>query len=81
VRTLSQTKPSRPLRGPQLFFTSAKTGTGVSEVFGYVARRVVMRWEREEAHESWPVVGNGGTVDLADAMTGKKAFLPGCCSS
>jgi hypothetical protein len=34
--------------------------------------RVVMRWEWEEAHASWPVVGNRGTVHLADAMTGKK---------
>ena len=82
VPTLSQTEPSRPLRGPKLFFTSAKTGAGVSEVFGYVARRVVMRWEWEEAHANWPVLGNGSTVYFADAMTGrKKAFLPGCCSS
>jgi hypothetical protein len=58
VRTLSQTKPSRPLHGPQQFFTSAKTDAGVSEVFGYVARRVVM-WEWEEAHASWPVVETG----------------------
>ena len=82
LRTLSQTKPSRPPRGPKLFFTSAKTGVGVSDVFGYVARRVVTRWEWEEAHASWPIVGNGDSVHLADAMTGrKKAFLPGCCSS
>ena len=79
---LSQTKPPRPLRGPKLSFTSAKTGAGVSEVFAYVARRVVMRWEWEEANASGPFVGNGSTVHLADAMTGrKKAFLPGCCSS
>jgi Ras-related protein Rab-7A len=82
LRTLPQTKPSRPLRGPKVFFTSAKTGAGISEVFGYVARRVVMQWEWEEAHASEPVVGNGSTVHLGDAMTGrKKAFLPGCCSS
>jgi Ras-related protein Rab-7A len=81
-RTLSQTKPSRPLRGPKLFLTSAKTGAGVSEVFAYVARRVVMRWEWDEAHTSGPVFGNGSTVHLADTTTGrKKAFLPGCCSS
>ena len=80
--TLSPTKPSRPLRGPKVFFTSAKTGAGVSEVFGYVARRVVMRWEWEEAHTSGPFVGNGSTVHLADAVTGRrKVFLPGCCSS
>ena len=77
-----QIKPSRPLRGPKVFFTSAKTGTGVSEVFGYVARRVVTRWEWEEAHASWPLVGNGSTIDLTGAVVGrKKAFLRGCCSS
>ena len=81
LRTLSQTTPPRPLRGPKVFFTSAKTGVGVSEVFGYVARRVVMGWEWEEAHAGG-LVGDGGTIHLADAMTGsKKAFLPGCCSS
>ena len=82
LRTLPETRPSRPLRGPKLLFTSAKTGAGVPEVFGYVARHVVMRWEWEEAHASWPLVGNGSSVHLADAMRGrKKAFLPGCCSS
>jgi hypothetical protein len=50
---------------------------GVDDIGGiaYVARRVVMRWEWEEAHASGPVVGNGR---FADAMTGRKgAFLPG----
>jgi Ras-related protein Rab-7A len=83
LHPLAQTKPPRPLRGPKLFFTSAKTGTGVSEVFAYVARRVVMRWEWEEAHASaLSFVGNCSTVHLGDTMTGeKRAFLPACCSS
>ena len=51
--TLSQIKPSHPLRGPKVFFTSAK-GAGVSEVFAYVAHRVVMRREWEEVHPSGP---------------------------
>jgi Ras-related protein Rab-7A len=38
-----------PERGPKLFFTSAKTGEGVEDVFGYVVKRVVGRWEHEEA--------------------------------
>ena len=42
----------RPLRGPELFFTSTKTGVGVSEAFAYVARQVLIRWEREEAQAS-----------------------------
>ncbi len=45
LHALAQTKASRPLGGPKLFLTSAKTGAGVSDVFEYVARRVVMRWE------------------------------------
>ncbi|KZP06234.1 hypothetical protein FIBSPDRAFT_876726 [Athelia psychrophila] len=32
-------------RRPKLFFTSAKTGKGIADVFEYVARRVVVRWE------------------------------------
>jgi hypothetical protein len=75
-----KTKPFRPLRGPKVFFTSAKTGAGVSDVFGYVARRVVMRWEWEETHASVPFVGNGSTVHLADSMTavgGRRRFCLG----
>ena len=41
--------PPEPERGPKLFFTSAKTGEGVEDVFGYVVKRVVGRWEYEEA--------------------------------
>ncbi|KAG6331203.1 hypothetical protein ID866_7886 [Astraeus odoratus] len=40
--------PPQPERRPKLFFTSAKTGKGVSDVFEYIARRVVMRWEYDE---------------------------------
>ncbi|KZT68479.1 ras-domain-containing protein [Daedalea quercina L-15889] len=41
--------PPQPEHRPKLFFTSAKTGEGVADVFEYVARRVVMQWEYEEA--------------------------------
>ncbi|KAF8237653.1 ras-domain-containing protein [Tricholoma matsutake] len=44
--------PPPPDRGPKLFFTSAKTGEGVSDVFEYIARRVVRRWEYEERLEA-----------------------------
>ena len=44
--------PPPPELGPKLFFTSAKTGEGVSDVFEYVAQRVVRRWEYEEAMEA-----------------------------
>lgn len=32
-------------RRPKVFFTSAKTGEGVSDVFEYVVKRVIVRWE------------------------------------
>lgn len=41
-----------PDRGPKLFFTSAKTGDGVEDVFEYIAKRVVGRWEYEERVEA-----------------------------
>ncbi len=45
--------PPPPLeRYPKLFFTSAKTGEGVKDVFEYIARRVVVRQEHEEALEA-----------------------------
>ena len=33
LRTLSQTKPSRPLRGPKLFFTPSKARTGIGGIW------------------------------------------------
>ncbi|TFK64460.1 hypothetical protein BDN72DRAFT_747440, partial [Pluteus cervinus] len=44
--------PPPPAKGPKLFLTSAKTGTGVSDVFEYIARRVVRRTEYLERLES-----------------------------
>jgi len=48
-------KPPTPIPpdcGPRLFFTSAKTGEGVKDVFEYIAKRVVTRWEWEERAEA-----------------------------
>ncbi|RDB31112.1 Ras-related protein Rab-7a [Hypsizygus marmoreus] len=44
--------PPPPERGPKLFFASAKTGEGVSDVFEYVVQRVIRRWEYDELVES-----------------------------
>jgi Ras-related protein Rab-7A len=58
VRSISEPAPHTlpipppPELGAKLFFTSAKTGDGVSDVFEYVAQRVVRRWEYEEAMEA-----------------------------
>ncbi|KAG9219756.1 hypothetical protein CCMSSC00406_0008133 [Pleurotus cornucopiae] len=46
------THPPSPLHGPQLFYTSAKTGEGVREIFEQVAQRVVGQWEYDEAIEA-----------------------------
>ena len=54
--------PSPLETGAKLFFTSAKTGEGVSDVFEYVAERVVRRWEYEEAMEA-------RTLHVAEAST------------
>jgi hypothetical protein len=85
LHTLVQTKPFCPPRGPKpRFFTAAKTGAGMSEVFEYVARRMAMRWEweEEEIHVDVPdFVGNYSTVHISDAMTGTKwSFWHACCS-
>ncbi|KAF8808601.1 ras-domain-containing protein [Phlegmacium glaucopus] len=44
--------PPPPERGPKLFFTSAKTGEGVADVFEYIAHRVSRKWEYEERIEA-----------------------------
>lgn len=44
----SNTIPIPPERGAKLFFTSAKTGDGVNDVFEYIAQRVVRKWEYDE---------------------------------
>ena len=48
----SSTLPPPMERGPKLFFTSAKTGEGVADVFEYIAYRVSRRWEYEEQMEA-----------------------------
>jgi Ras-related protein Rab-7A len=70
---------------PKLFLTSAKTGVGVSDIFEYVARRVVSRWEWEEAVEARTLYleeGYGSVIRLDDLThgsdRGRKAFGT-CC--
>ena len=80
---LAQAKAARPARaGPSYFSPRRKRAQGVSEVFAYVARRVVMRWEWEEEAVYVDVPdfdGENSTVHVGDAMT--KSFRPACCSS
>ncbi|KAI1783705.1 ras-domain-containing protein [Ganoderma leucocontextum] len=64
-------EPPPPLeRYPKLFFTSAKTGDGVKDVFEYIARRVVTRQEYEDALEA-------RTMHVQEASQGNSIHLSG----
>ncbi|KDR73264.1 hypothetical protein GALMADRAFT_142392 [Galerina marginata CBS 339.88] len=81
--------PLPPERGPKMFFTSAKTGDGVSDVFEYIAQRVVRRWEYEEWVEARTMhfreaSGAGParqTIRLQSEGRGMKKAWSDCCSS
>lgn len=69
--------PPRPERGARLFFTSAKTGAGVADVFAHIAARVLRKWEFEEASEArrmsiWDAVpaAGEGAIRLEDERGG-----------
>lgn len=72
-----------PERGPKLFFTSAKTGEGVQEVFEYIAWRVVTRWEYEEAVDARTlrVPEPPGTIRLGQTRRGEsnQRLTGSCC--
>lgn len=84
---LPPTLPDPPDTGPKLFFTSAKTGTGVSDAFEYIAVRVVKKWEYEEAVEARTVhmrdESDGDTVRLGLGLgledVRRKWKAPGVC--
>jgi hypothetical protein len=60
--------PLRTLRRPKPLFTTAKTGAGISKVFVYVARRVVMRCEWEEAHATGPILSETAALFILVAL-------------
>ncbi|KAI0089800.1 P-loop containing nucleoside triphosphate hydrolase protein [Irpex rosettiformis] len=72
-----------PEQGTKLFFTSAKTGEGVADVFEYVAKRVVSRWEYEEIVEARTLhmaeASIDGTVRLQN--DGRRWNASTCCGS
>ncbi|KAG1720134.1 P-loop containing nucleoside triphosphate hydrolase protein [Suillus lakei] len=81
--SIPSTLPEPPDTGPKLFFTSAKTGTGVSEAFEYIAVRVVRKWEYEEAVEARTFhvrdESDGDTVRLGLEDGRRKWNAPGVC--
>ncbi|KAG6815781.1 hypothetical protein H0H87_011400 [Tephrocybe sp. NHM501043] len=76
--------PPPPAKGPKLFFTSAKTGAGVAEVFDYVARRVVRRWEYDERMEARRMhvrESNDGDEDMVRLVLARRTERSSCCGS
>ena len=73
--------PLLPEKGPKLFFTSAKTGEGVHEVFEYIAQRVVTRWEYEEAIDARTlrVQEPSETIRLVLMRESNKRLTGSCC--
>ncbi|KAK7688331.1 hypothetical protein QCA50_008703 [Cerrena zonata] len=55
--------PPQPDLRPKLFLTSAKTGEGVADIFEYIAKRVVMRWEYDEAVDARTLHFQEASVD------------------
>jgi hypothetical protein len=58
-------RPPRTLRRPKPLFATAKTGTGMSQVFVHVARRIVMHGGRGSG-DGPNLIGKGGTVHRYD---------------
>lgn len=72
-----------PEVGPRVFFTSAKSGERVSDVFTYVARRVVARWEWDETHVRDSLIFSESDSDETVRLSASHKFqqrLPGCCT-
>ncbi|KAG8800592.1 hypothetical protein FRC17_006837 [Serendipita sp. 399] len=64
----NDTLPYNPFNGPGLFFASAKTGQGLSEVFEYIAERVARKQEWEESRLHMLEGGGGpGTSGNGDS--------------
>ncbi|KAK1222413.1 hypothetical protein PQX77_014746 [Marasmius sp. AFHP31] len=87
-RAAASASPPPPDRGAKLFFTSAKTGEGVRDVFEYIASRVIRKWEYDENVESRrmsmregspPLTDTRETVRLGPGTTSKAAQFGGCC--
>lgn len=77
--------PDPPDLGAKLFFTSAKTGLGVGDVFEYIALRVLRKLEYEEAVEARTLhmrdASDGDTVHLGLGLRdrGRNWKAPGAC--
>ncbi|PBK88334.1 ras-domain-containing protein [Armillaria gallica] len=84
--TAEESVASVPDRGPKLFYTSAKTGDGVADVFEYIARRVVLRWEYDERIEARRLhireASAADTIRLGlERREASRTRLGNCCGS
>ncbi|ORY48836.1 P-loop containing nucleoside triphosphate hydrolase protein [Leucosporidium creatinivorum] len=64
--------------GIKEFTTSAKTGDGVDDVFDYLARRVLWKWEQDQLEEQRRELG-GEVIKLDDTKKRSK-WKEACCS-
>ena len=72
-----------PYRGPAFFFTSAKTGEGVSDIFEYIAHRVIHMSEYEERTQARRLHMGKDTVYLQSSGLGNNSssYKRNCCST
>lgn len=75
--------PPQPEHRPKLFFTSAKTGQGVTDVFEYVARRVAMQREYGEALDARTLHMQEAdeTIRLTHSRGDRKRLVGSCCGT
>lgn len=77
----SPTSPPTLDRGPRLFLASAKSAKSVPEIFQYISKRVVSRWEWEESVQSrmleYSERSEIRTVNLE--ATKRSSYVPSCC--
>ncbi|KAF9651062.1 ras-domain-containing protein [Thelephora ganbajun] len=89
---LGSSQQPKPERRPRLFLTSAKTGDGVVDVFVYIAKRVVTRWEYQENLEARTMHMQESTSDtiqlgITNSQNGhigphsKPLRIRSCCAS
>jgi hypothetical protein len=82
AQVLARGTPPHPPRGPKLFFTSAKTGVGVLDVFAYITHGVSSRAGNGRKGGDQNGARKSSMVGLDQAMIGqKRTFRSACCSS
>lgn len=63
--------------GIKHFYSSAKSGEGVDEIFEYVVKRVLAKWRKEEIADRDAFIGS--TIRIGDGREKKKSWSDICC--